>query len=106
MRKKISSTPNTPINSLIFKEVLKRGYSLEGKTRIWDVADSKLWYLKPEQAQAYLDLLDSSTYRKGYAPKEDQMIQENIDFIVKRAGEIPINLVDLRCGDGEKQYIY
>ena len=39
------------INDLIFKELIKRGYSLEGKTRIWNIADSKLWYLTPEQAQ-------------------------------------------------------
>jgi len=39
------------INDLIFKELIKRGYELEGKTRVWDVADSKLWYLTPEQAQ-------------------------------------------------------
>jgi len=28
------------INDLIFKELLKRGYSLEGNTRIWNLADS------------------------------------------------------------------
>ena len=44
------------VNDLIFKELIKRGYSLDGKTRIWNIADSKLWYLIPEQAQGYLDL--------------------------------------------------
>ena len=44
------------INDLIFRELVKRGYSLEGNTRIWNIADSKLWYLTPEQAQGFLDL--------------------------------------------------
>ena len=29
------------INDLIIKELIKRGYSLEGNTRIWNIADSK-----------------------------------------------------------------
>ena len=48
--------PAQKINDLIFKELIKRGYSLEGNTRVWNIADSKLWYLTPEQAQGYLDL--------------------------------------------------
>ena len=47
------------INDLIFRELIKRGYSLEGNTRIWNIADSKLWYLTPEQAQSYLDAENS-----------------------------------------------
>ena len=44
------------MESLIFKELVLRGFSLEGNTRVWNVADSKLWYLNPEQAQAYLEI--------------------------------------------------
>ena len=51
------------INDLIFKELIKRGYSLKGNTRIWNISDSKLWYLKPDQAQAYLDLERSKVYQ-------------------------------------------
>ena len=52
------------IHDLIFKELLKRGYKLEGKTKVWDVADSKLWYLTPEQAQGFLDLEEDEYYEK------------------------------------------
>ena len=48
------------INDLIFKELIKRGYSLEGNTRVWNIADSKLWYLTPEQAQAYLEAVEKA----------------------------------------------
>ena len=54
----------TQVNDLIFKELLKRGYSLRGKTRVWNIADSKLCYLTPNQAQAFLDLERSSEYKK------------------------------------------
>ncbi|MCR4285026.1 MAG: L-histidine N(alpha)-methyltransferase [archaeon] len=90
------------INGLIFRELIKRGYSLDGNTRIWDVSDSKLWYLKPYQAQAYLDLLDSQDYKSGFAPKEEIMINENIQEIVDRVGDTPLNIIDLGCGDGRK----
>jgi hypothetical protein len=53
------------INDLIFKELIKRGYSLEGNTRIWNIADSKLWYLTPDQSQAYLDLERSQRYKNN-----------------------------------------
>ena len=52
----MAEKPSQKINDLIFRELIKRGYSLEGNTRIWNIADSKLWYLTPEQAKAYLDL--------------------------------------------------
>ena len=53
-----------PVNDLIFKELLKRGYKLEGETRVWDIADSKLWYLTPKQAQGFLDLSKTEGYKK------------------------------------------
>lgn len=93
---------NTQVNDLIFRELIKRGYSLEGNTRVWNIADSKLWYLTPEQAQSYLDLLDSETYQTGYAPKESQMINEHLETLMSRVGNGPYNVVDLGCGDGRK----
>ena len=62
----------TQINDLIFKELIKRGYSLEGNTRIWNIADSKLWYLTNEQAQAYLDLENSQEYNDAVGEDEGQ----------------------------------
>ena len=79
--------PKAPkINDLIFKELIKRGYSLEGNTRIWNIADSKLWYLTPDQAQSYLDLEDEEKYKEEVTNKELKLIDENIDEILKEAG--------------------
>ena len=91
------------VNDLIFKELLKRGYSLEGKTRVWNIADSKLWYLIPEQAQAYLDLDKDKLYKKFTGQSQwQQMIKENIKELNDEIGSGPINVIDLGCGDGTK----
>jgi len=91
------------VNDLIFKELIKRGYSLEGRTRVWNIADSKLWYLTPEQAQGYLDLDADTSYKKntGQAQAENLM-KDNIKLILAAIGDSPVNIVDLGCGDGKK----
>jgi len=93
-------------NDLIFKELLKRGYSLDGKTRVWNIADSKLWYLTPEQAQAFLDLEKSNDYQKDVIQKEIDLIKDNIGSIMKEVHNKPINIIDLGCGDGKKAVLF
>jgi len=94
------------INDLIFKELIKRGYSLEGNTRIWNLADSKLWYIAPEQAQAFLDLEKSKDYQKEVIQKEIDLIEKNISEITGEIKDKPINIIDLGCGDGKKAVIF
>jgi uncharacterized SAM-dependent methyltransferase len=94
------------INDLIFRELIKRGYSLEGNTRIWNIADSKLWYLTPEQAQAFLDLESSEDYQKDVIQKEIDLINENIGEVTKKVGKENLNIIDLGCGDGKKAVIF
>jgi uncharacterized SAM-dependent methyltransferase len=94
------------VNDLIFKELIKRGYSLEGNTRIWNIADSKLWYLKPEQAQAFLDLESSTDYQRDVIQKEIDLININIDEIIGKVGKDNLNIIDLGCGDGKKAVIF
>ncbi len=94
------------INDLIFRELLKRGYSLEGNTRVWNLADSKLWYLTPGQAQAFLDLEQSKDYQKQVIQKEIDLIEKNINEITYGIKNKSINLVDLGCGDGKKAVIF
>lgn len=91
------------VNDLIFKELMKRGYSLEGRTRVWNIADSKLWYLTPEQAQAYLDLENSKDYNKAVNKDQgESLMTSNAQRITEKVGKSPINIVDLGCGDGKK----
>jgi uncharacterized SAM-dependent methyltransferase len=94
------------INDLIFRELIKRGYSLEGRTRVWNIADSKLWYLTPPQAQAFLDLEQSKDYQKDIIQKEIDLIKDNIKSVMKQVGNKPINIIDLGCGDGKKAVLF
>ena len=102
----VIDTDDSSINGLIFKELIKRGYSLDGDRKIWNIADSKLWYLTSEQAQAYLDLENSK--KSG-----DSMINVEIDFLKKVMPEISdevlegdeITLIDIGCGDGKKAVV-
>lgn len=90
------------INDLIFRELIKRGYSLEGNTRIWNIADSKLWYLTPKQAQSYLDLEDEEEYKKTVTQQEVDLINDNTEEILEKLGNEPMNIIDIGCGDGRK----
>jgi uncharacterized SAM-dependent methyltransferase len=94
------------INDLIFKELIKRGYSLEGNTRIWNIADSKLWYLKSDQAQAFLDLEGSEEYQKQVIQKEIDLLKDNMAVISKEIEDESVNIVDLGCGDGKKALLF
>jgi len=75
------------INDMMFRELLKRGYSLDGNTRVWNIADSKLWYLTPKQAEGYLKLLDSESYQSDFGPKEMTLIGKNVDKIMESVGK-------------------
>jgi uncharacterized SAM-dependent methyltransferase len=102
----VAETKGQKINDLIFKELVKRGYSLEGNTRIWNIADSKLWYLTSEQAQAYLDAENSKEYKKKMVDNEIQLLKETIPKIMKKiSSKENITLVDVGCGDGKKAIV-
>ena len=101
-----AETKTPQINDLIFKELIKRGYSLKGNTRIWNIADSKLWYLKPEQAQAFLDLESSKEYQRDIIQKEVDLINNNIGEIVSKVGKEALNIIDIGCGDGKKAVLF
>jgi uncharacterized SAM-dependent methyltransferase len=103
---KTESKDKPKINDLIFKELIKRGYSLEGNTRIWNIADSKLWYLTPGQAQAFLDLEKSENYDLNIIKKEIELINDNMPEILNKVKETPLNIIDLGCGDGKKAVIF
>jgi len=101
--KKINSGKESPkINDLIFKELIKRGYSLEGKNKVWNIADSRFWYLTSEQAKAFLNLERKDTKQKLFANKEMELIKSNFSNLIMGLENKKINVIDLGCGDGLK----
>lgn len=106
-KRKTNSSANTSIiNDVIFRELLKRGYSLEGKNRVWNIADSKLWYLTPEQAQAFLDLETKDPKQMMFAKKEMDLLKDNFKQISTDIHSKNINIIDLGCGNGEKALFF
>ncbi len=90
------------INEIVFRELVKRGYSVEGKSRTWNIADSKLWYLTPEQGKAYLNMENSERMQKSFSKVELNLIKENISDIRDSIQDFSINVIDLGCGSGKK----
>lgn len=90
------------INPTIFKELVKRGYSKKNGTRVWDISDSKLWYLTPEMVKGFLKLAKYEPYRKNVVDRELRLIEKYTNGIIKKTGLKSFNLVNLGCGSGRK----
>ena len=88
-------------NKIILKELIKRGYTEKNGSNMWNIRDSKLWYLNNKQAQAFLDLKSSETYVNGIIIKEVKLIDDNIKEILETIGD-NINIVDIASRDGRK----
>ncbi|MBI3334021.1 L-histidine N(alpha)-methyltransferase [Candidatus Pacearchaeota archaeon] len=91
-----------PVNTVIFNELVKRGYSVQGKKRSWDVANAKLWYLTPELVKGYLNLTTYPPYRKNFIDLELGLLKKRAKLIAGFCGATTFNLIDLGCGDGSK----
>lgn len=95
-------TAENGINDLIFRQFLLRGFTEKDGARTWDIADSKLWYLTPEQAKGFLVIERSKEYNKAVTEKEINLLRENVPSVAKEMNNTPTNLIDLGCGDGTK----
>jgi len=90
------------VNGLIFRELVRRGYSIAGETRVWNIADSKLWYLTPELSKGFLNLFEYEPYRKVVVDTEVGLLKKYALQIVQKLGSKRFNLIDLGCGGGKK----
>ena len=87
------------INGAIFKELVKRGYSLRGDRRVWNISDSKLWFLTPELSKGFLNL---NPYKRSVLEPEIKLIKENEKMLSKMFGREGFNVVDIGCGIGDR----
>ncbi len=90
------------VNNLIFKELIKRGYSEENGSKIWNIADSKLIFCSNNKEQAFFDFEKNSRYQNKIDFQEINTIQDNIKEIKDNIKDKAINIVDLGCGSGKK----
>jgi uncharacterized SAM-dependent methyltransferase len=90
------------INQMVFNELLKRGYSVRGKNKVWTLADSRLLYITPELAKGFLNLTKFKVYKKKIYDIEVKLLKDNALNILKPFENRDFNLIDLGCGDGSK----
>lgn len=93
------------VNHLIFKELMKRGHSVNGENNIWDLSDSKLWYLTPELSEGFLNLAKYEPYKNNVIDREIDLLYTHFHKIVSMVPGEKFNLVDLGCGDGSKAVV-
>lgn len=91
---------------MIFSELIRHGVKQTPTGRVWNLADSELWYETSEQAQGYLDLEKSKAYRDGVTKPEIELIDVNLDQLVSQLPQEKYNLIDLGCGDGKKAALF
>ncbi len=90
------------VKGIFFKELIRRGYTYRGRTKVWDISSSKLWYLTPELAKGYLNLKNYPPFRQRVIDDEIELIRKNAQSILKKFNSKKFNLIDLGCGDGAK----
>lgn len=101
-----SENREVEINDLIFTEIFKRGFEIKEGKRIWNISDSKLWYLSAKQSQGYLDITHTLEYEEGVVKKETKLLEQALPKIAKLFSERSFNLLDLGCGDGRKAILF
>ncbi|MEM4330409.1 MAG: L-histidine N(alpha)-methyltransferase [Candidatus Pacearchaeota archaeon] len=89
---------------IILKEFVKRGYSLEDNCCVWDVSDSKLWYISEEQAKLFIKIEKIDEKQRKFKEEEIKLIRKNFKEILKFIKNKKINVIDLGCGDGKKAF--
>jgi uncharacterized SAM-dependent methyltransferase len=87
---------------LILRELVKHGYSIKGERRIWDISDSKLWFLTPDLGKGFLALGSYAPYRNNVITRELALLKQNAEKIVNKIGKREFNLVEMGSNDGEK----
>ncbi len=102
MKERLEIALESGINDQIFRQLTLRGFSEKDGVRTWDIADSKLWYLTPEQARGFLAIENSPAYSAAITEKEVALLRTHLKTISRTLNRKPTNLIDLGCGDGAK----
>lgn len=94
------------LKEILFRALVKRGYSLRSEKRVWDIAERTFLYLTPELANGYLNLRNHKRYKEIVLNKEIELLRAHVDEILKTIKGKSFNLVNIGCGDGTKAKIF
>ncbi len=87
---------------MLFKELVKKGYSEFKGRRIWDIANRSFLYGNDELAKKFLEFRSFPRYKKTIVDIEVGLIKDNAGRFLSGLGEDAFNLIDMGCGDGSK----
>jgi uncharacterized SAM-dependent methyltransferase len=94
------------VNNLIFNELIKRGYKSVNSIKVWDLSDSKLWYLTDKQSQGYLDVEKDPVYKQNITDVEISLIKNDLNYFLSQMKAKSYNVIDIGCGNGEKASLF
>ena len=87
---------------MIFKELVKNGYSQIKSGKVWDIADMSFLYLTPEMAQSFLKLKEHPRYKATVVNIEIGLLKKHASYFLKCVKDCKFNLIDMGCSDGLK----
>lgn len=86
---------------IVFKELVKNGYSRERGRRVWSIANHKLLYMTPQLAQGFLNLERWPRYKANVINREISLIKAHTYSFFEGLYDA-LALVDFGCGNGLK----
>ena len=90
------------MKEILFKELIKKGHSVENSVNIWDISDRSFRYINKEMAEAYLRLSEHPRYKAIVIDIEKKLLKENIKSFIKCVSDCEFNLIDMGTTNGEK----
>ena len=91
------------IRDIVFKELIRNGYSESKGKKIWNIANRSFLHLTPEMSKRFLNLRKFKPYKEGIYDRELELFRKHAPDFLERIGTgEPFNLIDIGCGDGAK----
>ena len=90
------------VGSIIFKEIIKRGYAESDSGRVWDIANMSFLHLTSEMAKGYLNLKEHPRYKATVVDIEIDLLKKHSANFLKCVENCQFNLIDFGCSDGLK----
>lgn len=94
------------LNKAIFRELIKQGYSVKRKRRVWDLSDGKLWCLTPELVKGYKAFTQYTPYKYNVVEAEREILKSSASSIFANLNALKANIIDFGCGDGTKANLF
>lgn len=90
------------MREMLFRELVRNGYSRVDSGKIWDISDMSFLYLTPEMAEGFLKLREHPRYKATIIDIEIQLLEKYAADFLKCVEGCKFNLIDMGCSEGAK----